>query len=243
MLRCMLLASAGTLALMGAACAPPPVYLPPPPVQVMTGGGASWAREAAAVAYAPPSTARKPSPRRWPATMGGAMKGGGMTGAGTQLEQQAYDRGLDAGRHDRDYVAYVEDMMKGCDIMCDMDHMLHMMSVMREELSHAGDRVASLKTELKITEAQMPAWNKFADALLASGKSMEEAIDAMHKNMMQSGAALSLPERLEQHAKMAARYLANLQAIKAALDPLYASFSDEQKKLADRLKVGPMGVM
>lgn len=228
MLRCMLSASAGALALTGAAFAadltsrpPPPVYLPPSP-------------EAAAVAYAPPSTERKPSPRRWPATMGGA---------GTQLEQQAYDRGLDAGRHDRDYQAYVEDMMKGCDIMCDMDHMSHMMPVMREELSHAGDRVASLKTELKITEAQMPAWNKFADALLASGKSMEEALDAMHKNMMQSGAALSLPERLEQHAKMAARYLANLQAIKAALDPLYASFSNEQKKLADRLKVGPMGVM
>ena len=37
--------------------------------------------------------------------------------------------------------------------------------------------------------------------------------------------------------------LASLQAIKAALDPLYASFSDEQKKLADGLKIGPMGVM
>jgi hypothetical protein len=49
-----------------------------------------------------------------------------------------------------------EDMMKGCDMMGGMDHMSHMMSMMREKLSHAGDRVASLKTELKITEAQMP---------------------------------------------------------------------------------------
>jgi hypothetical protein len=30
-----------------------------------------------------------------------------------------------------------------------------------------------------------------------------------------------------------AGHLASLQAIKAALDPLYASFSDEQKKIAD----------
>ena len=29
----------------------------------------------------------------------------------------------------------------------------------------------------------------------------------------------------------------------AALDPLYASFSDEQKKLADGVTIGPMGVM
>ena len=37
--------------------------------------------------------------------------------------------------------------------------------------------------------------------------------------------------------------MTQMQAIKAALDPLYASFSDEQKKLADGLKIGPMGVM
>lgn len=114
--------------------------------------------------------------------------------------------------------------------------------MMREKLSHSGDRVAALKTDLKITESQMPAWNKFADVLLASAKSMEASMDAMHKQM-QSGAAPTLPEKLEHHAKMAAAHLANLQAIKAALDPLYASFSDEQKKLADGLKIGPMGVM
>jgi len=133
-----------------------------------------------------------------------------------------------------------EDMVKGCDMMGgDMTCMMQMMSMMREKLSHAGDRVAALKADLKITEAQMPAWNKFADALLAAAKSME----GMHKQMMQPGAAASLPEKLEHHAKMAAGHLASLQAIKAALEPLYASFSDEQKKFADGLKIGPMGVM
>ncbi|HUZ90350.1 MAG TPA: Spy/CpxP family protein refolding chaperone [Methylocella sp.] len=124
-----------------------------------------------------------------------------------------------------------------------MEQMQHMMSMMHEKLSHAGDRIASLKTELKITEAQTPAWNKFADALLASAKSMDEAMDAVHNKMMQHGPAGSLPERLEDEVKMAAMPHANLQAIKDALDPLYASFSDEQKKLADGLKIGPMGLM
>jgi hypothetical protein len=124
----------------------------------------------------------------------------------------------------------------------DMARMSQMMTMMREKLSHAGERVASLKTELKITEAQTPAWDKFADALIASAKSMEDAMDAMHTKM-QHGTIVSLPERIEHDEKMAATHLANLQAIKGSLDPLYASFSDEQKKLAETLKIGPMGLM
>jgi LTXXQ motif family protein len=123
-----------------------------------------------------------------------------------------------------------------------MDHMSHMMSMMHEKVAHEGERIASLKTELKITEAQTPAWNKFADALAAAGKSMEQSVEGMQKQMTQAGAS-SLPEKLERHAKMAAAREANLNAIKAALDPLYASFSDEQKKIADELKIGPMGLM
>jgi hypothetical protein len=124
----------------------------------------------------------------------------------------------------------------------DMARMSQMMTMMREKLSHAGERVASLKTELKITEAQTAAWNKFADALIASAKSMEDAMDAMHTKM-QHGTLVSLPERIEHDEKMAATHLANLQAIKGSLDPLYASFNDEQKKLAETLKIGPMGLM
>jgi len=124
----------------------------------------------------------------------------------------------------------------------DMARMSQMMTMMREKLSHAGERVASLKTELKITEAQTPAWNKFADALIASAKSMEDAMDEMHTKM-QHGTIVSLPERIEHDEKMAATHLANLQAIKGSLDPLYASFSDEQKKFAETLKIGPMGLM
>jgi hypothetical protein len=134
-----------------------------------------------------------------------------------------------------------EDTMKGCDMMG--GDMTRMMPMMHEKLSHAGERVAALRADLKITEAQMPAWKKFADALLGAAKSMEESMEGMHKQMMQSGAAASLPEKLERHAKMAAGHLASLQAIKAALDPLYASLSDEQKKIADGLRIGPMGLM
>jgi hypothetical protein len=135
------------------------------------------------------------------------------------------------------------DGMMGGDMMGGgMEHMTHMMSMMHEKLSHAGDRVAALKTELKITEAQTPAWDKFADTLLAAAKSMEASMEGMHKQMMQPE-GMSLPEKLDHHAKMAATHSATMQEINAALDPLYASFNDEQKKLADGLRIGPMGLM
>ncbi|HUZ90349.1 MAG TPA: Spy/CpxP family protein refolding chaperone [Methylocella sp.] len=168
--------------------------------------------------------------------MGGGMKGGdhdhmmggGMMGGG---QDHMMCGGMMGG--DADPMSHMMGMM---------ERMSQMMAMMHEKLEHAGDRIASLKTELKITEAQTPAWNKFADALIAAAKSTDEMMESMHKQMMKS-AAMSLPEKLEHHAKMAAEHVGNLNAIKAALGPLYASFSDEQKKLADGLKIGPMGLM
>ena len=71
--------------------------------------------------------------------------------------------------------------------------------------------------------------------------------------MMQSGAAASLPEKLDHHAKMSAGHLAELcrrsrlrsnRFTPRSATKLYASFSDEQKKkFADGLQFGPMGVM
>jgi hypothetical protein len=42
---------------------------------------------------------------------------------------------------------------------------------------------------------------------------------------------------------MRTAHLEALQKLKAAVDPLYAAFADDQKKAADQLMVGPMGMM
>ncbi len=39
---------------------------------------------------------------------------------------------------------------------------------------HVEGRLAFLKTELKITDAQLPLWNKFADAVRDNAKAMKE---------------------------------------------------------------------
>jgi LTXXQ motif family protein len=105
--------------------------------------------------------------------------------------------------------------------------------------SHVEGRIAFLKTELKITEAQIPQWTRLADALRSTTTSM----NGMRQQMMQEGMPTSTLARLDLHEKMLSAHLDSLKSMKVALIPLYASFSDEQKKLADELMLGPMGMM
>ena len=103
---------------------------------------------------------------------------------------------------------------------------------------HVEGRIAFLKAELKITDAQMPLWNAVADAMLASQHDMAGMMP-MH-GMMQPSA--TLPEKLAVREKMMTAHLEALHKLKAAVEPLYAALSDEQKKAADQLMSGPMGM-
>jgi LTXXQ motif family protein len=118
-----------------------------------------------------------------------------------------------------------------------------MMAMMGDRGGMMADRVESrlefLKDQLKITEAQMPQWDRFADALRSTATSMT----GMQQQMMQGGMPASLPDRLGLHEQMLSAHLERVKDIKAALDPLYAALSGEQKKLADQLIMSPMGMM
>ena len=98
---------------------------------------------------------------------------------------------------------------------------------------------AFLKTELKITDAQLPLWNAVADAMRANAKSMGD----MAGGMMGGSQTAALPDKLAMREKMMTAHLEALRKFKAAVDPLYTALSDEQKKTADELLIGPMGMM
>ena len=123
--------------------------------------------------------------------------------------------------------------------------MLGMMRMMGQDgmammAGHVEGRVAFLKTELKITDAQLLLWNAVADAIRANAKSMGEM---MSGGMMGSSQTATLPEKLALREKMMTSHLEALRKFKAAVDPLYAALSPEQKKTADELLLGPMGMM
>ena len=104
---------------------------------------------------------------------------------------------------------------------------------------HVEGRLAFLKTELKITDAQLPLWNAVADAIRANAKSMS----AMMSDAMMGSQTATLPDKLALREKMITAHLDALRRFKAAVDPLYAALSDDQKKTADQLLMGPMGMM
>jgi LTXXQ motif family protein len=112
---------------------------------------------------------------------------------------------------------------------------------------HVDGRIAFLKAELKITDAQMSQWNAFADALRENARRMS-GTPAMMMQMMQGGmmgqdgASVSAPDRLDRMEKMMTTMLETIKATKVALAPLYAVLTDEQKKAADQLIRGPMGM-
>ena len=133
------------------------------------------------------------------------------------------------------------DMMGG-DMMDNMRRMMGMMSMMgagmRPGAEHIEGRLAFLRTELKITEAQTRQWNAFADAVRANAKTMT----GMHKQTRSQGSPKTLPERLELERKAMTAHLDALNRTTGALDKLYSTLSVDQKKVADEIIVGPMGM-
>ena len=111
-------------------------------------------------------------------------------------------------------------------------------------------RLAFLKAELKITEAQAPQWNTFADALRAQAKDATarraerhaahqaragQAAPQSGQHAGQQRQAKPLPERMAAMEAMMQRQLQRVQQLRSTVEPLYSVLSPEQRKTADAL--------
>ena len=143
-------------------------------------------------------------------------------------------------------------MMSGMMSNMPMMNMMGMMPTMRMmEPSMAGmatidrveGRIAFLRTEIKITEAQVSAWNAFADALRTNAKKLGEVRASMTP---QPGAGQqqtpTMAERLDLQERWMLARLEGIRTIKSALSKLYESLSDDQKKSANELLAPHMGM-
>lgn len=127
--------------------------------------------------------------------------------------------------------------------------MMHM--GMRRMMCHMGEHVegklAYIKTELKITDAQAAQWNAFADAFRARAQKMSQHC-GMKDGRGEHGehgeqAERTLPQRLDAMEQHLSAHLEALRAMKGPVQALYGVLSDEQKKTADHILHGPMGMM
>jgi hypothetical protein len=106
---------------------------------------------------------------------------------------------------------------------------------------HIDGRLAYLKAELKITEAQEQLWKSYAAASRDNTNTMLARCTTMMNR--HSGSTASLPDRLDQNEELMAAHLDAMRAMNKALKPFYAALSDDQKKTADEILWGPMGMM
>lgn len=99
-------------------------------------------------------------------------------------------------------------------------------------------RLAYMKAELGLTEAQNAAWADYASAVRARGTTMQ----AMHAEMVKALETGSALERLDAHTKAMESMVESLKALRPVTEALYKALSDSQKKKADLL-LGTGGCM
>ncbi len=159
-----------------------------------------------------------------------ALAAAGLLLTGTTLSAQQPKMGMG----DMPMAPGMMGMMRDCPMMGPMMGM----AMGAEMPTHAEGRIAFLKAELGITDAQKTVWDAYAAALTKNLQGMQAMRAAMRKVME----AKSPVERLDAHVAGMDGRLASLKEIKPTLTALYAALSDEQKKKADQILTG-MGCM
>jgi hypothetical protein len=128
-----------------------------------------------------------------------------------------------------------------------MMNMMNIMQTMRmmgpgmAGIDHVEGRIAFLRTELKITEAQTSDWNVFADALRTNAKKLGEVRSSMMSGAGQQQAP-TMTERLDLQERWLLARLESTRTIKSAFTNLYGTLSDDQKKMANELLAPHMGM-
>jgi periplasmic protein CpxP/Spy len=92
-------------------------------------------------------------------------------------------------------------------------------------------RIKMLQSQLGITEAQMPLWSAFAQAM----RDNAAATDALFTERAGAVATMNAPDNMHSYAQIARAYADNTERLATAFDSLYASLSDTQKQAADTL--------
>jgi hypothetical protein len=140
-------------------------------------------------------------------------------------------------------------MMGGGASMMNMMGMMRMMGMAGSgmggmaTIDRVEGRIAFLRTELKISEAQTSAWDAFADALRANGKKLGQARGATMTRLNAEQQAPTLADRLALQEQWLAARLEGTRAIRSAVTTLYGVLSDDQKKTANELLAPHMGMM
>jgi periplasmic protein CpxP/Spy len=90
-------------------------------------------------------------------------------------------------------------------------------------------RLSGLKSELKITAAQEPAWNAFSDQAKQQAEAMQKFMSTV-----QGSAQATAPERMQLRNQIIKQRQEQMEKATTAFKDLYAVLTPEQKSIADQ---------
>jgi periplasmic protein CpxP/Spy len=92
------------------------------------------------------------------------------------------------------------------------------------------ERITFLHSTLKITPEQEPLWKTFADQMRSNSQSMA----GLFRQRMESESTRNALDDMKGYAQMAQAHADEMQKLVTAFEPLYNSFSADQKAIADK---------
>jgi hypothetical protein len=108
------------------------------------------------------------------------------------------------------------------------DGRMGMMSARFDPAARADQHLTQLKADLKLTAAQEPLWQTFAEKAKAeAGKGFE----AMRENSQDL--SLSAPDRMAKRTALMKERVVAMESVNASFRPFYDSLSVDQKRVAD----------
>jgi len=100
---------------------------------------------------------------------------------------------------------------------------------------HVEGRLAYLKAELKLADAQQAAWSAFADAYRAATQKTAQKCATTEAAGTDHSMHHGVLGHLSMMDKHMSDHLESIRGLKAAIEPLYGVLNDEQKQTADHV--------
>ena len=98
-------------------------------------------------------------------------------------------------------------------------------------------QLAYFRAELRITDAQMPQWNAFAEAVRAQADGLRQATQQAMGPTTTAGTTGpgTAPQQMERRIALLAAHHQAMRTVATAATPLYAALTEEQRRTANEL--------
>ena len=93
------------------------------------------------------------------------------------------------------------------------------------------NRIKELHAQLRITPAEEPQWNQFAEVMRENARAMDQAF----RERAQGFESMNAVQNMQSYEKLAQAHAQDLEKLVPAFQKLYDAMPDQQKQLADQV--------